>query len=95
MSKNEQTFVILQNGDLLTIYSDELVDFMAEGGDINIQRASHVEPYQHLRYWFADMSPVGGPKLGPFDTRAEALDAEVAWLNQNLPNIKRPEEVQI
>ena len=32
-----------------------------------ITRASHVEPDQQGR-WLADMSPVGGAVLGPFDS---------------------------
>ena len=30
--------------------------------------------------WRADLSPVGGPQLGPFRRRSEALRAEAAWL---------------
>ena len=30
--------------------------------------------------WWADMGPVGGPVLGPFGTRGEALQAERGWL---------------
>jgi len=33
--------------------------------------------------WFADLSPVAGPVLGPFACRDEALAAEVAWLREN------------
>lgn len=33
--------------------------------------------------WWADMAPVGGPVLGPFDGRQQALDEEVAWLRAN------------
>jgi hypothetical protein len=36
-----------------------------------------------LNYWWADMSPVRGPVLGPFEERQEALDAEVEWLYKN------------
>lgn len=36
--------------------------------------------------WWADMHPVGGPVLGPFDTRQMALTEEVAWLREhNIP----------
>lgn len=36
--------------------------------------------------WWADLLPVGGPVLGPFDTNTEALDAEVNWLKEhNIP----------
>jgi len=32
--------------------------------------------------WAADLAPVGGPVLGPFARRADALAAEVAWLKE-------------
>lgn len=51
-------------------------------GAASIRRASHVEPNDDCT-WSADMSPVNGPQLGPFATRAEALAAEVAWLESN------------
>lgn len=36
--------------------------------------------------WWADLLPVDGPVLGPFDTNTEALDAEVVWLKEhNIP----------
>ncbi len=31
--------------------------------------------------WWADLLPVGGPVLGPFEGKQLALDAEVAWLS--------------
>jgi hypothetical protein len=37
--------------------------------------------------WTADMSPVGGPVLGPFATRTEALQKETEWLDQRLGSI--------
>ena len=33
--------------------------------------------------WFADMLPVDGPVLGPFDTHGEALAAEIAYLKEH------------
>jgi len=33
--------------------------------------------------WQADMSPVGGPVLGPYRDRAEAIENEVVWLERN------------
>jgi len=30
--------------------------------------------------WWADLSPVAGPALGPFTHRSEALHAEAMWL---------------
>jgi len=36
--------------------------------------------------WWADMSPVDGPVLGPFTTRDDALKAETEWLlERDLP----------
>ena len=51
-------------------------------GRTKIRRGSHVEPTADGR-WTADLSPVDGPVLGPFDKRKEALAAEVTWLNEN------------
>jgi hypothetical protein len=47
-----------------------------------ISRASHVEPGQQGRWW-ADLSPIRGPSLGPFTQRSEALAAEHTWLETN------------
>jgi hypothetical protein len=33
--------------------------------------------------WWADMIPMNGPVLGPFNTRSAALKAEVMWLNEH------------
>ena len=49
-------------------------------GDLQTKRASHVEPIEGSASWSADMSPVGGPVLGPFNLRHEALAAERRWL---------------
>jgi hypothetical protein len=64
-------------GAVRCIYSEE-IDLTTLGSP-TITRASHVEPDQQGR-WLADLSPVGGPVLGPFDHRSEALAAELAWL---------------
>lgn len=37
-------------------------------------------PNDIANVWWADMIPVGGPVLGPFNSRDEALEAEVGWL---------------
>ena len=50
-------------------------------GRLEIRRGSHVEPTPDGR-WTADLSPVGGPVLGPFLKRSEALSAEVDWLHK-------------
>ena len=58
---------------------------LVELGSTSIAHASHVEPLG--LDWTADMSPVGGPVLGPYSTRAEALAAEVAWLDSRLSSL--------
>lgn len=53
-----------------------------ELGAASIRRASTVEPNDDLT-WTADLALIGGPQLGPFPTRGEALAAEIAWLTAN------------
>jgi len=72
--------IIATDGTMRMIYDDRLAPLFAEG-KIEIKRASHVEPKDGK--WFADMAPVAGPVLGPFGLRAEALKAEVEWLNSH------------
>ena len=57
---------------------DEAFD-LSPLGDVSIRRASHVEPDESGRRW-ADLAPSGGPKLGPFAYRSEAIAAEMAWI---------------
>ena len=51
-------------------------------GQLHISRGSHVEPTPKGT-WTADLTPVGGPILGPFPTRSQALEAEREWLLQH------------
>ncbi|AGA26327.1 hypothetical protein [Singulisphaera acidiphila] len=69
--------VIDPAGQVHAIY-DEDFDLAALGPPV-IRRASHVEPGPDGR-WHADLAPVAGPVLGPFDRRSEALEAERCWL---------------
>jgi hypothetical protein len=69
--------VIKPGGQVEGLY-DEILD-LACLGSVSIQRASHVEPDKQGRWW-ADLSPVQGPTLGPFARRSLALAAERAWL---------------
>ena len=69
-------------GRISCIY-DEAID-LAALGSVSIARASHVEPDAGGR-WVADLAPVGGPALGPFALRSEALAAERAWLETHWP----------
>ncbi|MBI5756892.1 MAG: hypothetical protein HZA46_00075 [Planctomycetales bacterium] len=69
--------VITPVGDVRCLY-DESLD-LSSLGSVHVQRGSHVEPDQS-GLWFADLSPVEGPRLGPFNARSTALAAEQAWL---------------
>lgn len=71
----------IEGGRLQFVYDDALVDLLSEGTPA-VCRVSHVEPVPGGG-WTADMSPVNGPVLGPFPTRAEGLAAERAWLAAN------------
>lgn len=72
--------VITPDGTTRCLYS-EVLD-LHRLGQLTIARGSHVEP-DDMGQWWADMSPVAGPQLGPFARRSEALQAEAAWLEAN------------
>jgi len=72
--------IIEPSGHAHCIY-DETLD-LAALGSVSISRASHVEPDKNGE-WIADLSPIGGPSLGPFGQRSIALAAEVAWLREH------------
>ena len=72
--------VIDSTGGMRCVYDEALP--LADFGRLTIQRGSHVEPTA-AGHWTADLSPVGGPLLGPFASRSAALDAEREWLEQN------------
>lgn len=72
--------VISPKGDVRCVY-DELLDLNALGKS-QITRGSHVEP-DELGQWWADLGPVGGPRLGPHRIRSRALKAERDWLEGN------------
>lgn len=69
--------VVEPGGRVRCIYG-EAIDLHVLGTPA-ISRASQVEPDGQGR-WLADLAPVGGPVLGPFDHRSQALDAERQWL---------------
>ena len=67
-------------GTIRCLYGEE-IDLSSLGG-MTIVRGSHVEPDEN-GLWFADMSPVQGPVLGPFARRSQALEVEARWLETN------------
>lgn len=82
------TLSIAPDGELRFLFDDALTPFL-DLGEASIRRASCVEPLE--THWNADLSPVGGPLLGPFALRAEALAAEAAWLlDHSIPTPTEP-----
>lgn len=70
------------DGQLRCVYDDALQPLLGLGS-LTLTRASHVEP-DAAGQWWADLAPVGGPKLGPFTLRAAALEVEREWLQTNV-----------
>jgi hypothetical protein len=75
---------IAPTGNVHCLYGEELD--LGSLGSLTIRRASHVEPIDGGR-WTADLSPIGGPTLGPFAQRNQALAAEARWIEDHLPSI--------
>lgn len=75
------TLFVDRQGAVRCLYA-EAVD-LASLGSLSIRRASHVEPDEQGQWW-ADLSPMNGPKLGPFAVRSDALAAESSWLEEFL-----------
>jgi hypothetical protein len=73
----EMELVVGVDGGVKCVY-DEAMELRALG-KLQITRASHVEPDRE-GFWWADMGPSGGPVLGPYVSRSEALAAERGWL---------------
>ena len=69
--------IVDPRGRVRCLYGEELE--LPLLGPLSIRRASHVEP-DEAGAWSADLSPVGGPPLGPYALRSEALAAERRWL---------------
>jgi hypothetical protein len=72
--------VIDPQGRVRLVYT-EVLD-LSSLGPLVIQRASWVEP-DASGHWQADLSLSGGPTLGPFALRSDALRAEEQWLSEH------------
>ena len=73
--------LVIERGGLVRCLYEEAID-LTTLGTTAIVRASYVEPDDE-GCWWADLSPVHGPKLGPFTLRSDALQAEHHWLECN------------
>ena len=83
--------LVTTTGRVQCVYG-EAID-LAELGRLHVRRASHVEPDADGQWW-ADLSPAGGPRLGPFARRSLALRAETAWLEDHLPSLYPPQTAE-
>lgn len=77
--------IVRKDGTILTIYGEVLE--LRSLGDIHISRASHVEP-DTFGNWTADLTPIGGPVLGGFSHRSQAINQEIQWLKLWLTSSK-------
>lgn len=73
--------LIRTDGTAQCVYGEALP--LKSLGTVETRRASHVEPTADGA-WTADLSPIGGPILGPFELRSTALAAELDWLDSFL-----------
>jgi hypothetical protein len=78
------------HGGVRCLYS-EVID-LTKLGTMSIRRVSMVEP-DHTGNWWADLKILGGPRLGPYPRRSEALEAEVAWVERFLFETRHRPEV--
>jgi hypothetical protein len=76
----EHIIAISQEGVATFVWSDDLAKLKTEG-ECKIERVSNVEPNEQSE-WMADMMLIGGPILGPFETRQEAIDAELRYIRE-------------
>ena len=71
------------DGNAQCLYTDDVK--LKNIGALDIKRASHVEPDQTKPgSWYVDLTPVGGPHISGYASRAEALRAEEIWLNAEM-----------
>lgn len=83
---NKEIILSFNNeGQMKTLYNENIE--LEALGKLNIKRASHVEPTND-GLWTADLTPIGGPILGPFKKRSIALEEEVNWINNNILSSK-------
>ena len=73
--------MLVDNDCIHCIYTDEID--LRKLGRLEITRASYVEADENGDWW-ADMKLSGGPKLGPFKSRKEALQREMKWLHSHI-----------
>jgi len=74
--------LVIDPGGTVRVLYTEALDLSCLGR-LQIRRASLIEP-DALGRWYVDLQPAGGPCLGPFERRSQALAAETRWLEARL-----------
>jgi hypothetical protein len=81
--------LINENGDVVSVYNDDMRDVYSALGDFTLERASHVEP-THDGRWLVDLSPFisrckGLPYMYAFfEKRRDAIKFEIEWIRRHL-----------
>jgi hypothetical protein len=79
------SFVVTVSDDNITsfVHDDEMAAMLNGHGESLTVRATHCEP-QANGNWAIDLGPSGGPVVFGFESKRDALFAEVQWLEQNV-----------
>lgn len=72
---------IAKDGTLRFIY-DETLSLLLTTGAATVQRASFLTEQENGE-WMGNLAPVQGPTIGPFPTRALAIQAEREWIEKH------------
>jgi len=72
---------ITPSGETRCVYTEAL-ELDQLGSPSITAHISHVDPDENGQWW-ADLSPVNGPTLGPFARKSEAIRAEVSWIEEH------------
>ena len=72
--------IVSRCGAMRCIYNEAIPLHLL--GRLAIRRASYVEP-SSCGSWMVHLAPVGGPVLGPFTQRSQALATEQEWLAEH------------
>ena len=83
---SQELQIVVSEGEIRFIHQDDLAEVF-QAGKATTRRASRVEPGKGG--WNADLRPVNGPVLGPFNRRDTALQAEDNWLRQHLTPVPK------
>ena len=81
----------IRDGEIKTIYSDEILPHLNNIGKVIIKRATHVEFDNNSGFWRATTADLGednfttpGVEIAVTKTRKEAIDREIEFLRRNL-----------